>query len=78
MTSTSNTVAMVEQVREKYNGSVSGWAHRGWVNPGIDLAWERINRWDYPGVPSSYLYGRRGQWATAGSLHWTCPLPSDS
>lgn len=66
---TSNTVAMIEQVREKYNGSVSGWAHRGWVNPGVDLSWERINRWDYPGVPSSYLYGRLGQWATAGSLH---------
>ncbi len=66
---TSNTVALIEQVREKYNGSVSGWSHRGWVNPGIDLAWERINRWDYPGVPASYLYGRLGQWATAGSLH---------
>ncbi len=66
---TSNTVALIEQVREKYNGSLSGWAHRGWVNPGIDLGWERINRWDYPGVPASYLPGRLGQWATAGSLH---------
>jgi prepilin-type N-terminal cleavage/methylation domain-containing protein/prepilin-type processing-associated H-X9-DG protein len=66
---TSNTVAMIEQVREKYNGSISGWSHRGWVNPGVDLSWERINRWDYPGVPASYLVGRLGQWATAGSLH---------
>ncbi len=66
---TSNTAAMIEQVREKYNGQVGGWSYRCHVNIGIDLAWERINRWDYPGVPSSYLYGRLGQWATAGSLH---------
>ncbi|MCX7423466.1 MAG: DUF1559 domain-containing protein [Planctomycetia bacterium] len=39
------------------------------MNVGIDLAWERINRWDYPGIPSSLLVGRLGQWATAGSMH---------
>lgn len=66
---TSNTVAMIEQCRDKYNGSVSGWSHRGWVNPGVDLAWYPINRWDYNGVPGTYMYGRLGQWATAGSLH---------
>ena len=66
---TSNTVAMLEQIREKYNGQVGGWSYRCHVNVGIDLAWERINRWDYPGVPSSLLVGRLGQWATAGSMH---------
>lgn len=66
---TSNTVAMIEQVREKYNGAISGWSYRGWVNPGIDLAWYPINKWDYYGLPGTYLYGRLGQWASAGSLH---------
>lgn len=66
---TSNTVAMLEQVREKYNGQVGGWSYRCHVNVGIDLGWERINRWDYPGVPASFLVGRLGQWATAGSMH---------
>lgn len=66
---TSNTVAMIEQVREKYNGSISGWSHRGWVNPGVDLAWYPINKWDYYGLPGTYQYGRLGQWASAGSLH---------
>jgi prepilin-type N-terminal cleavage/methylation domain-containing protein len=66
---TSNTVAMVEQVREKYNGAVSGWSHRGWVNPGVDIAWYPINKWDYYGIPGTFQYGRLGQWASAGSLH---------
>lgn len=66
---TSNTVALIEQVREKYNGAISGWSYRGWVNPGIDLAWYPINKWDYYGTPGTFLYGRLGQWASAGSLH---------
>jgi prepilin-type N-terminal cleavage/methylation domain-containing protein len=64
-----NTVAMTEQTREKYNGAVGGWSYRCHVNIGIDFAWYPINMWTYPGVPSSYLVGRLAQWATAGSLH---------
>jgi prepilin-type N-terminal cleavage/methylation domain-containing protein len=67
---TSNTVAMIEQTREKYNGSVGGWSYRCHVNIGIDLAWVPINRWDYPPLSgSNVVVGRLGQWASAGSLH---------
>lgn len=68
---TSNIVAMTEQTREKYNGEVGGWSYYSWVNPGIDFTrdWYRINQWDYYGSPGTYLYGRLGQWATAGSWH---------
>lgn len=67
---TSNTAAMIEQTREKYNGRVGGWSYRCWVNIGVDLAWVKINGWDYaPGTGSNYQVGRLGQWASAGSLH---------
>lgn len=67
---TSNTAAMIEQAREKYNGSLGGWSYRSWVNIGVDLAWVKINSWDYaPGSGTNYLPGRLGQWASAGSLH---------
>ena len=67
---TSNTAAMIEQTREKYNGSLGGWSYRGWVNIGVDLAWVKINSWDYaPGSGSNLQVGRLGQWASAGSLH---------
>jgi prepilin-type N-terminal cleavage/methylation domain-containing protein len=67
---TSNTAAMVEQTREKYNGALGGWSYRSWVNIGIDLGWVPINSWDYaPGSGSNRLVGRLGQWASAGSLH---------
>ncbi len=60
---------MAEQVREKYNGSLGGWSYTCHVNGGIDFSrdWYRINQWDYYGA--NYLYGRLGQWMTAGSLH---------
>jgi prepilin-type N-terminal cleavage/methylation domain-containing protein len=68
---TTNTVMFAEQVRDKYNGQLTGWSHRGHVNMGIDFAraWYRINQWDYYGDPATYLYGRLGQWMTAGSMH---------
>lgn len=67
---TSNTAAMIEQTREKYNGSLGGWSYRSWVNIGIDLAWVKINSWDYaPGSGAQFQPGRLGQWASAGSLH---------
>lgn len=65
----SNTAMMAEQTREKYNGAIGGWSYRCHVNVGIDLAWNPINMWIYNNTPSTYLYGRLGQWATAGSLH---------
>jgi prepilin-type N-terminal cleavage/methylation domain-containing protein len=67
---TSNTVAMIEQVREKYNGALGGWSYRCHVNVGIDLSWAPINNWCYPvGSTTNCLVGRLGEWATAGSLH---------
>ena len=67
---TSNTVAMVEQCREKYNGAVGGWSYRCHVNIGVDLSWVPINSWCYPpGSNTNCLPGRLGQWASAGSLH---------
>ena len=68
----SNSVLMVEQTREKYNGQIGGWSYTCHVNGGIDFTrdWYGINRWDYyynPGVP--LIPGRLGQWMTAGSLH---------
>lgn len=66
----SNTAAVIEQIREKYNGAIGGWSYRCHVNIGVDLAWVRINSWDYaPGSGSNFLVGRLGQWATAGSMH---------
>jgi prepilin-type N-terminal cleavage/methylation domain-containing protein len=69
---TSNSVLMVEQTREKYNGQIGGWSYTCHVNGGIDFTrdWYGINRWDYyynPAVP--LIPGRLGQWMTAGSLH---------
>lgn len=65
-----NTVAMIEQVREKYNGALGGWSYRCHVNIGIDLTWVPINSWCYPpGTNTNCQPGRLGQWASAGSLH---------
>ena len=68
---TTNTVLMAEQVRDKYNGALGGWSYRCHVNVGIDFSrnWYRINQWDYYGDPATYMYGRLGQWMSAGSLH---------
>ncbi len=68
---TSNTVMMCEQVRDKYNGALTGWSHRGHVNNGIDFTrdWYRINQWDYYGDPATFRVGRLGQWMTSGSYH---------
>ena len=62
---------MAEQTVSKYNGSVVGWSQRGHVNMGIDISrdWYRINQWDYYGDVNTRLYGRLGQWMTAGSFH---------
>ena len=67
----SNTVLMVEQTREKYNGQIGGWSYTCHVNAGIDFTrdWYRINQWDYYGDAATFLPGRLGQWMTAGSLH---------
>ncbi|MEK6261562.1 MAG: DUF1559 domain-containing protein [Planctomycetota bacterium] len=67
---TSNTVAMIEQSREKYNGALGGWSYRCHVGIGIDFGWVPINSWCYPpGSTTNCLPGRLGQWASAGSLH---------
>jgi prepilin-type N-terminal cleavage/methylation domain-containing protein len=63
----SNTVAVAEQVFEKYNGVCGAWGYSCHVNVGIDVAWYGINRWDYYGT--NYQYGRLGQWAAPGSMH---------
>jgi prepilin-type processing-associated H-X9-DG protein len=65
----SNTVAVSEQTREKYNGVCSTWGHAQHVGLGIDLSWNPINMWSYNNDPTTYQYGRLGQWSTAGSMH---------
>ena len=66
----SNSVVMAEQTREKYNGSLTGWSHSGWVNAGIDFSrdWYLINNWDFLGL-NVPVPGKLGQWMTSGSLH---------
>jgi prepilin-type N-terminal cleavage/methylation domain-containing protein len=77
---TSNCVVMSEQTREKYNGALGGWTYVCHVNLGIDFvgpylgpgqywAWTKINAWTYNNDPSTYLYGRLGQWSSPGSVH---------
>lgn len=67
----SNCVVMSEQTREKYNGALGGWSYTCHVNAGIDFSrqWNSINNWIYNNTPSTYLYGRLGQWSSPGSLH---------
>ncbi|SIO32370.1 prepilin-type N-terminal cleavage/methylation domain-containing protein/prepilin-type processing-associated H-X9-DG domain-containing protein [Singulisphaera sp. GP187] len=65
---TSNTIAMMEKTFDVYNGDASAWAFRGWVETGVDPSLG-INRWQYPGYPTTRLVGRLGSWAWGGSLH---------
>ena len=77
---TSNCVVMSEQTREKYNGSLGGWTYVCHVNLGIDFVgpytapgqnwpWTKINQWTYNNDPTTYRYGRLGQWSSPGSVH---------
>lgn len=63
----SNTVAVLEQTFDRYNGITGAWGYSCMLNSGIDLAWYGINRWDYYGCCAKY--GRLGQAVTPGSLH---------
>ena len=66
---TSNTLAFMEKTDSVYNGDGSPWLYRGWVEPGVDPTAGGINRWVYPWVANTRLYGRLGSWSWAGSLH---------
>jgi len=65
---TSNTIAMMEKTFDVYNGDATAWLYRGWVETGVDPT-QGINRWVYPSTPTTFMYGRLGSWAWAGSLH---------
>lgn len=69
---TSNTVAMAETTLNIFNGKTSAWGYRGWVMPGVDLAGQAINNWNFTpasGIPIEPIIGRLGSWARPGSLH---------
>ncbi len=71
---TSNTVAVVETVHNVINGDCPGWAFRGWVMAGVDIA-GGINQWQWPVLGSWYTgdrtvrVGQLFDWGFAGSLH---------
>ncbi|WP_437192165.1 DUF1559 domain-containing protein [Planctomicrobium sp. SH527] len=68
----SNTVAMAESTLNIFNGKTSAWGYRGWVMPGIDLAGQAINNWNFTpasNIPIEPIIGRLGSWARPGSLH---------
>jgi prepilin-type N-terminal cleavage/methylation domain-containing protein/prepilin-type processing-associated H-X9-DG protein len=68
---TSNTFMLGETTLEVYNGRAPAWGYRGWVMTGIDpYHWQPrgINDWTFFGFTNP-VYGRLGNWGTAGSLH---------
>lgn len=69
---TSNTIMVAETCRDIYNGEVTGWAYRGWVQVGVDPGVTVINNWNYTLTPpATYTpkFGTLGSWARMGSLH---------
>jgi prepilin-type N-terminal cleavage/methylation domain-containing protein len=70
----SNCVMLCETTREVYNGYSTAWGYRGWVMTGHDLAQDHgqgfgINCWTYAGIPSTFKWGRLGNWGLTGSQH---------
>lgn len=59
----SHTVAVVETLKDVYNGRAAGWGFRGWAMPGIDFGNYPINRWH------NATRGRLASWGHPGSLH---------
>jgi len=66
---TSNTCAMSEATFEVYNGWRSAWAYRDWVHTGVNIAYTKINNWNYPIAGFTPIAGRLGSWQYAGSTH---------
>ncbi len=72
---TSNTVAVVETLRDTFNGISQTWAYSKWVGMGVDLTYSRgINfilccSWDSPPFQRATRRSRLGDWSTPGSLH---------
>ncbi len=73
---TSNTVAVVETLRDTWNGISQTWAYSKWVGMGVDLTYSRgINfnvccAWDSPPFQRGGARASRlGDWSTPGSLH---------
>jgi prepilin-type N-terminal cleavage/methylation domain-containing protein/prepilin-type processing-associated H-X9-DG protein len=69
-----NSVMLAETTRTVYNGYATAWGYRGWVMTGHDIAQNHgqgfgINCWTYANIPSTYMYGRLGNWGLTGSLH---------
>lgn len=59
----SHTVAVVETLKDVYNGRSAAWGFRGWAMPGIDYGAYPINRWH------DSTRGRLASWGHPGSLH---------
>lgn len=65
----SNTVAMVETLRDVYDGEGPAWGYRGWVMVGVDLPMFEINKWLAPGVIQEPRRSQLRAWGHGGSLH---------
>jgi len=72
---TTNTVMVVETIRNVVNGVAQTWGYAKWVGHGVDLGWPRgINDrmccgWDSPPNARPQIASRLGEWSTPGSLH---------
>jgi prepilin-type N-terminal cleavage/methylation domain-containing protein/prepilin-type processing-associated H-X9-DG protein len=65
----SSTVAVAETMRTVYNGQATAWAYRGWVMVGIDLGWNLINVYTWPGIIADPDRARLRSRSFAGSMH---------
>jgi prepilin-type N-terminal cleavage/methylation domain-containing protein len=73
----SHTIAFGETTLDCANGETPGWAHRAWVQVGVDPA-QGINIWvsfwtkpPHPSSPYPVTPGIVGSWSWPGSLHPT-------
>lgn len=65
----SHTVALVETLRDVFNGDTAAWGYRDWVMVGIDLGENDINAWIWPGKIAEPRRSQLRNYASAGSLH---------
>ncbi len=75
----SNTIAMMEQTLESFNGRTSGWSFAGFLCLGVDPVGTYnvtfppagLNIWNYNNntSPLNRTFGRRATWYNAASMH---------
>ncbi|WP_437185287.1 DUF1559 domain-containing protein [Planctomicrobium sp. SH668] len=65
----SNTIAIAETLMTVFNGQSPNWGYRGWAQPGIDIANNNINDWNWGYDGHVRRVGLLGSWGRPGSLH---------